>query len=358
MGAALVDAAEPEELPTLDMPDLGSLAWDGELSLRTWAGYNDNPQLSSLNAAGSAFVAGGGDLLLYRLPIDGWEATFFGLVEHVAFLNEDIQPETIGVVDARVKRIWESGWSAGVGLDYIFLRQVFDASELEGVPLIVRAEGHALTLRPVVERRFGSKWRGELEWEVGRQWLAAPLDSFWDLSPRLSAVRTIGPEAEAGASYRFRGRFFDTRSPRDADGMPLSGSLRFTQHEMELFWRQAWDDDRRWRTTLRGGFVRSVDNGEGFYDYERFHLAALLRYTAPQWEVRGEARLRWYLYPVQSVDGNARRRSDVTFSVRGEWKVRPGLRLFGDYAFESSDENERAADYRVQSISAGIALEM
>src|SRR5690606_2445065 len=133
-------SASEDDLALLGMPDLpgipdvSALAWDTAVTLRAWGGYNDNPQLSAVRPVGSSFVAGAGDLLIYRIPYDGRELTFFGLLEHIAYLDERIDAESVAAAEARFRRYWDDGTSAGVALEYLYLNQVFDASELEGVP--------------------------------------------------------------------------------------------------------------------------------------------------------------------------------------------------------------------------------
>ncbi len=353
---------EPELQAALpELPSIASLLWDADLTLRTWGGYNDNPRLSPVNRVGSGFLAGGVDLLVYRLPLDGTDVSFFGTLEHVLYINDEIDPETIGLVDARYKRTWNSGWSAGGSVDYAFLHQIFDATDLEGFPTVVRAEAHSLEVKPSVARALDADWRLELEFGASREWIIRPLDSFWDLGPRLALTRRLPRDGETGISYRFRDRRFDTRPPRASDASALPGTLSFAQHEFEVFWKQRWGTDGRFRTTLSGGVLMNGDNGGGFYDYTRYFLDAGLRYVAPRWEVRADARLRWYFYSIQPaslVGGASRHRADVSLTARAEWTVHKGVRVFGEYAVESSDENGPAGDYRMQSISAGFSLEM
>lgn len=298
--------------------------------------------------------------MAFRLPLDGWEASFFGLFERLEYLESGLSPETTGVLDARGKRTWGEGWSAGAALEYYYLQQVFDASEIVGVRVIIPTVGHTLAFRPTLGREHGGGWRWEVEPEVSRQWLEDPLDSFLDVGSRVQWVKKLGRGSEWGVAYRFRDRAFDERVIRDSEGEALSGSLRYTQHEGETFWRAVWDEKRRWRTTLRGGYLGSLDNGGGYFDYQRWQVGGQFRYVRDRWEIRAEAKSRWYRYPVQKAslpDGPLRRRVDVNYLFRGDWKLGGGWRIFGQYEFEMSDENMTAADYRSTGVSAGVEWE-
>ncbi len=335
--------------------------WDASVSLRTWSGFRDNPQLSSVNPVGSGFLAGGGEFMAFRLPLDGWEVTFFGLLEHLSYWESGLSPETTGVVDARVKRQWGDGWSWGAGLEYFYLKQVFDASELVGVRVIIPTVGHTLGLRPQFGKEMGEFWRWEVEPELSRQWLAEPLDSFLDTGARLQAIRKLGPGSEWGVSYRFRDRGFDERSPRDDAGNVLPGALHYRQHEVESTWKAVWGERRQWRPQVRWGYLWSDDNEGGYFDYERLQLAAQVRYASEHWEFRAEVKARWYMYAAQRAyepDGPARRRSDLTFLLRGDYKVSRHWRVFVQYDDEMSNENTVAADYRAMGVSGGVEWEL
>jgi hypothetical protein len=260
-----------------------------------------------------------------------------------------------------VKRQWGDGWSWGAGLEYFYLKQVFDASELVGVRVIIPTEGHTLGFRPQFGKEMGTSWRWEVEPELSRQWLAEPLDSFLDTGAKVQAIRKLGPGSEWGVSYRFRDRGFDERSPRDDEGNVLPGTLHYRQHEMESTWRSVWGVRRQWRTQLRGGYLWSADNEGGYFDYERLQLAAHVRYAGEHWEFRAEVKARWYMYAAQRAyepNGPERRRADLTFLLRGDWKVSRRWRVFVQYDDEMSDENMAAADYRAMSVSGGVEWEL
>lgn len=353
-------ADEELDLEDIAFPSLQSLFWSGSLTLRSGGGYRDNPQLSVIDPRGSALVTGGGELVLMRLPVDGREFSFFGSVDQTAYLEEGIAPETVAVVQGRFLRHWDDGWSVGGSLEYYFLKQVFDASEVQGVRTIVPAIGHTLTARPMVGRSAGAHWRVELEVEGTREWLADPLDSHWDLAPRLSLIRRLAGEGELRLGYAFRHRQFDTRPRRDEEGSVLTGELAYDQHGLDATWRRHWGAEEAWRSTLRTGWLRSLDNGGGYFDYDRVHFAAGLRYRVGRWAFLGDAAVRWYGYPAQPAGdegSESRRRWDVNLVARAEWTVVAGVRWYAEYQWESSDENMPVADYRVTTFSMGLSME-
>jgi hypothetical protein len=335
--------------------------WSGGLTLRTWSGFNDNPQLSSLNEVGSGFVGGGGDLLLFRLAEDGLWVSFFASLDHIGYLAADLDPETVAIASAEIRQTWASGWSLGAMMDYLYFKQVFDASEIQGVPLIVSARAHTWSFKPLVGWAINEEVSLELQVEATREWLGEPLDDLWDVGTKITARWDAEPVGELAVSYGFRQRRFASRPTRDAEGNPLPETLAYSQHEVEATWTKTWGPEERWRTTLRTGLRQNLDNGSGFFDYDRVQVGAGIRYVGTHWELRADARWRWYTYPVQRVGGPespSRRRSEISVTARGEWKFNEHLRAFAEYTLESSDENVAATDYNVNSISGGLELDL
>ncbi len=128
------------------MPSL----WSTTARLRGGVGVKDNPQLSTLNAQSSGFASLAAEVSSLRIPLDGPEVALFGTVEHTEYYQDELEPETVGLADARWEGSIADDWSLTAQGGYVFLRQVFDASEIEGVPFVVRAEGHAGSLKPGV----------------------------------------------------------------------------------------------------------------------------------------------------------------------------------------------------------------
>lgn len=359
-GNAADSAAESEggEFLSVEEPKLS--AWSHSERLGAAVGFKDNPLLSPLNRQSSGFSHLSGEASLIRLPLEGPELSLLGSLEHTEYFEEELSSETIAVADMRGEHAVSERWSLIGQVGYFYLRQVFDASEIEGIPLVVPAVGHTLYGRPGGSIEFGGGWRLGMEVETLRQWLDDPLDSFFDVAPRLELVRRTGSGRELGMAYRYRDRRFDRRSPVDLFGDPIVGRLRIQQHDAELFWRRTWGREGAWRATARAGWLRSSDNGVGFLDYIRLQGVAALRWVAPRWEIRGEIRSRWYYYDAQVVDaleGTGRRRWEAAWSLRPNWRINRAWSVYALYEGELTDENLVAGDYRVNSVSVGVAWE-
>lgn len=351
-----LDAAN-SNAETLDLPG----PWVWTLSLRTWGGYNDNPRLSAVNPTGSALVAGGGDFMVFRDGEEGHEANLFVSAEQVGYLEEGIDPETLVIAQADYTRRWSSGWLAGASMEYLYLRQVYDASEVVGVPVVIPTRGHTWSFRPKAGHEWESGWSVEVAGDLTYQWLADPLDSYWDRGVDLTVTWEPGIRDRLQVNGGILRRSFEDRLARAGDGELLDRVLAYDQAEVEALWSRVWDDRRRWRTTLRGGYRVSVDNGGGVFDYDRWGASVLVRHVAKRWEVRLDARARWYLYPGQvggEMGSGSRRRTDVTLTGRGEYEVWRNLRVFVQYTLEDSDENAEFADYRMNTVVGGLEYSM
>lgn len=347
----------PGEVP-IGIPSLGSLLWDASLSLRAWGGTTTIPdERGDSRGIGAGRIRGG-----VPAPADsrGREG------------GELLRPSGTGGVCGQGVRSGNRGGGErafptpvgrrlvgrGGAAEYFYLRQVFDASDIVGVPVIVPARGHTLSVRPVVGREWGTGWRVDLELEGSRQWLDEPLDSFWDSGPRLSWVRTWGTASDLGISYRYRRRMFDDREPLDEEGVPVSGDWCFNSMSSRSpggmhgarqtiggprFERASW----RASTTVAGSTTTTGPRWPGW------------SVTSGRPGARTEIKSRWYLYPVQTArtgDNTRRRREDLDLSARAEWTIRKGLRVFAEYEFETSNQNLLASDYQVNSATSGVEL--
>jgi len=201
----------------------------------------------------------------------------------------------------------------------------------------------------------------ELRGELGRQWLEEPLDSYWDHGFDLTLTWEPGVRDRFQVISGLQRRSFDDRLARAADGELLDHVLEYDQVEVEGLWTRIWDERRRWRTTVRGGYRVSVDNGGGLFDYDRWSAAVVLRHVQPKWEVRVDGRARWYLYPGQEVGemgATARRRADLSLTARAEYALHSTLRVFVQYTLEDSDENTAFSDYRMGTVAGGLEYSM
>ena len=336
-------------------------AWDPTLNLKTWWGYKDNVLLSREHAIGSAFAAGGIDLLLWRLPRNGWEVILLGSGEYVRYFSADeVDKEVTTLAQAQVKREFRRGWKLTLSAEHVYFDQVFDNSQFDGTFNSVQVQGHTLALRPTLRREFENRFFAEAEFALARQQFAGVVDDEWQGSGKFSLGRNFGHGSEAVAGCQFLDRQFDTRLARTALGEALPGSLEFFQHEGFLAWRQNWDADRRWRTVTRLSLLRTEDNGGGYYDYWRPRVSQQLRYVAASWQLRAEARLSWYEYEAQSVDFEGlelRRKTLLQLILRGEKNLTRRLKLFGQYEHERSRSNLTIESYRANAVFAGLDWE-
>jgi hypothetical protein len=136
--------------------------------------------------------------------------------------------------------------------------------------------------------------------------------------------------------------------------------LVFYQHEIMSSWRQYWAAGKRWRTTTRLSLQRNDDNGGGYYAFWRPSFTEQLRYQAPSWEIRAEARVSYYMYDHQRVDGEGspiRHKTYLRLNLRAEKSLFKSFKLFAQYEHERALSNLDLDEYHVNTVSAGIDWE-
>jgi hypothetical protein len=351
-------AEEPELLSPEKLPS----AWIKTLEARTWAGYKDNVLLGNLNVIGSPLVAGGLDLMFYRLPVDGWEYLVLSSADYTYYPSApQANPEANALVEGQVKRTFAEGWRGGLSAEYLYFDQVMDSSVIgQGISSML-VEGHTFTLRPSLGKDLNPGYRVELEVPVTRQIFQQFVDSYWEFGPKLVLGRQYGNKSDVNFAYEFIDRPYDTRLQRDAQGDLLPGrELSFYLNQVSVAWRQNWDEGRHWRTTTKLSLLRNDDNGSGYYAYWRPQISEQLRYQARTWEVRLEARAAYYHYDLEHVGGlesPLREKTYFRVNVRGEKTLTKSLKVFAQYEHEQALSNLDLDQYNVNTISAGLNLE-
>jgi hypothetical protein len=349
--------AETPKLEWLD--DFKVPLWYEDVSVRGSFGYKDNVVLRSSHPLGSAFWAGGADLLVYRLPTSGWRFNAFASFDHVGYLNKStgVSDEEIAMAMAQLTKDLDQGWKTGLGVNYMFQHQVFDVSVTQ-TNQFTNGEvlGHNAGGRWFVRKDFKPYWI-EAEANGGRQWLAAPLDSLWQAGPRLTLGRAYSGGSELSLSYLWAYVAFDTREQVTAAGYTVPNThLRFQAQSVELAWHQVWDAQRRWHTVTKAGLDLNQDNGSGYFDFWQYRLAEQVKYRAKSWEISAQVRVGWYDFTVQPISPTVaalRQKTLIGAVVRVEKSLGKAFKVFASYAFDRSLSNVTTDRYEGNAFSAG-----
>lgn len=336
--------------------------WDQTFNLRAGVGFKDNVVLSPNNRQDSPFLATGFDAMFIRLPIDGPQFLFFVTGDDYRYLRDvSVDKEQSLVAIAKLQKEFAAAWEAGVSLEYFYQDQVFDVSATEADLTTVRLKAHAIRTVPTLQRKLGDHYRLRLEFPAARQYLKEPLDDYWEGGPKLVFERDYGRRSLLFATYQYEQRFYDDREETDSTGAAIPGtSLQFEQHEFEMGNRHYWDEKRRWRTDSKIGLELNRDSGSGYFDYERYQFSQQLRYTAETWMVRGQAKVTYYDYALQTVEPDSSETREFTtlgFLLRAEKNFTKSLKLYAEYDYEQALSNRPLHEYHANTVLAGIDWE-
>ena len=336
--------------------------WDQTFNLRAGLGYKDNLTLSSVAPEESGFFLSEAEFTLMRLPLDGHELLFLGMLRDVRYFSgEEVDSEQLALVLAQYRRHQGNGWKTGASLRYVYLDQVFDVSVTETNLGSVQVRGHSVRLAPYVRKDLAKQIFIELEPALNRQWFAEPLDDYWEPGTRLTVGKQYGRKSEASLNYEYSRRLYDERQPYTRNREPIPGeSLAYDQHEIALRVRHNWDQAKHWQTTSRLSYYLSQDNGSGYFDYDRYQFLQQVRFQAGKWELKSQVRLNYYHFPVQTVsedDQSLRHRLTMAASARAQYQITKQLRVFTEYEYEQTWSNVDFDRYTVNSVSSGLDYE-
>ena len=341
-------------------PPPKNAAWNHSINVRSGVGYKDNVLLSATDPRASAFYTGGLDLMFMRRPTSGYLFSFFASGDYVHYLRPTgVENEQVAFATTQLIKDLGHDWKTGLGAQYSYQNQVFDASANETNFVIGQVEGHGIGGRWMLRKDL-KQYRAELEVGFTRQFFREPLDDFWQYGPRLTLGRAYGHGSDLALSYGIFRVDYDTRETINFDGTNItagSEALYFLPQTVELVWQHHWDKNQRWRTVTRLGWERNADNGSGFFNYDRYRTAAQLRYRARTWEASVGASVSHYDYesqPVSTADPTARTKTALSINARLEKNLHRRFKVFGNYGHDRSLSNLSVDQYEANTFSAGF----
>jgi hypothetical protein len=325
--------------------------WDWSLQVRGGAGHKDNVLLSDFNKESSAFTFTEAEFFLYRAAVDSWEFnSFFSLEDRRLWQSPSVDREQLALASLEAKKkLWEIS-KVGLNLQYFYNYQVFDASVTEGLPFRILARMHRASATPSWQVDLPGKRRIEATFSVARNLLEAPLDDAWEWGPRLLFGQKFGYGSDLTLFSGWRRRAYDTRL---ASG--TTDQLSYDIWETEASLKYVWDEKKHWRSRFRVGAELNLDNGDGFYDYDKYRLANELSFTSGNFEGILQAKFLYYEYPRQfAANGNGRRRAEVIFGGRLKQAIMKRLNLFVQAEHEWVLATDFLERYRATTVWGGI----
>lgn len=333
--------------------------WDTLVRGSVGAGYRANVLQTSVAPEDSAFFQSSAEVSVDRFADDGRLWSLFLLGEDTRYFDSPSVPNE-QFLSGTARVILPLGESDRIGglLQYLYQHQVLDVSETEAELRRVLVKGHSLAFRPDWRHAWNPEWSVTLEGLMNRQWYVGELDDYWEGGGRLSLTRSYGYRSELAVSYQVKRLIYDTRRQTDGAGLPVTGtSLCYWQHEAAAQWRHNWDAARHWQTRLKAGYLRSQDNGSGYFDYHRVLFATQARWQDRGWEVQANARFGWYFYDRQSMGNQLLERSYCTLDTRVERRLGKYALLYATAEKDwnaGNDPLDRFADWM---FSSGVGVE-
>lgn len=333
--------------------------WTQLVDVRTEFGYRDNPSYASLHPDASRFAALKLEYTLARLPMDGWQVMALNTTDLYHYFDSqsadhEIFSFTLFQVqkDAGTGNVWE------VGLQHVFQDQAIDASTTVLNSGSVYLHGNTIQGYGRWKHQWLSGWwvAAKPSWE--RQWVEAPLDSSQQPAVQASIGYDYGKISSLSLNYNYRQREFDNLTPTDVLGVATGvGTLQFSQQELELTYRARLDEANRWRLTTRAGWQQNLDNGAGFYDYDKFFAGVDVRWRSKPWELTLFSRAAYYDYPVQEIAGagsELRQKCLVSFGLQIKRELGKNWYVMGRIEQERSLSNLTTDRYSADTFSLGV----
>ena len=334
--------------------------WVPEVRVSLDGGYRQNVLRSSVAPEETAFVHSTAEFSFLRLSESGSEFNLFTLVEDWRY------PDCASVgyeqlASATAQGLWPVGekQTLSAEVQYFYQHQVLDLSETDTDLRRLLVKGHSLYARPKWRFSFDPQWAIQVEATAMRQIYAGnEVDDYWEPAGRVSLMHNYGNRSEASGYLQIGNRIFDTWEKYQLSGNAITNShLQYWRPEFGGQIRHFWDKDRHWRTLTRVSYMWNRDNGTGYFDFGRLLVSQQVRWRTARWEIRGGARIGWYLYDTQFVAGEKRSRSYVIADLRIERRL--GKHFFGFLAGEVEWDfsNDPIDEYEDSWMGVGLGLD-
>ena len=338
-----------------------SMLWDKQVTVSSGLGYNDNVLLSSLATRGSTFVINEVDLLVMRLPLDGWEFVGSLIGDDIRYWhNVGTDREDTFAASLKLEHDLPWAWKLGFETRGLYEDQVLDISTEAGIPTTALVEGFAVTGQPYARKQLiGNSWLN-VAIPVTRWWFATPLDDEWEYGPVVTVGYDFGERGDVAVSYAADYQYHQSWMADDQYDLPIPNQkLEVFQSRYEAAWHQYWDTHKHWRSTSRLAYLDSKDNGGGFFNNDEYLAGEELRFEAGGWKLIAGAQITYQDYPVQKISPH---KSDTLF--RNQWSVSfeanrslfKGVGVYGKIEYQRVVSNEALfpSDYRATIASGGV----
>lgn len=365
-GTALAALAQPATSPTAAAlpPGVEPLrTWEITGNVRTSLGYKENVLLSAVRSENSALAQVEGEVFLWRLPTEHFEALAFANATFTRFVDSTENPrEWQAFAHAEARWLAPHNLQATLTAEGYHLDQVFDLS-------VTSADRD--TVRLAVDGGLAS---AALRWDARpATWLELKptvqrdrYDDGSDDNTQRIVRGTVGHKfladrLEVAVSAQSLRRTYDRRPRYTIAGRALAGTeLIFQQREGEARVTAAWDQARHWTTTTAAALGTNRDNGSGYFDYRLRYVRQELVWSRAPWKVRLTGRIARYDYDVQTegigIAPPKRLKEEFRARARIERTLTKRTTLFADLTWERSRSNDRLANYRVKTVFAGVDL--
>ncbi|MDZ8118136.1 hypothetical protein [Pontiella agarivorans] len=337
-----------------------AVEWDLEGEAAVSAGYKNNMLQSSVTDESSAFIRTAVDASMMRFSETGSYLLFYLFGEDTRYSDApSVNYEQM--ISALFNGAVPAGTDDRLGAEvmYLYLHQIYDASETQVDRRRLLVLGHSLSVRPYWDHEFSDTWSHRFEFSVSRQIYEVALDDYRETGGRFLLTRKYGHRSELSAGFRYMQRDYDTREQFDGDGLALPGTdLLYFQHELQGEWRHYFDADRHWRSLAKWSGMMNRDNGSGYFDYDRLLLREQLRWDNELWRVKSNVRFGWYFYKVQQVSGARRERSYVSADLRIERRFGEHISLFAEAEHAWNFSNDPLDEYNTWTAHTGFMVSM
>ena len=333
--------------------------WDAEAQLYGGLGWRNNVLRTGVMAEDSAFFQTSVDASLMWLSETDAFFMFYFFGDDIRYLDaEAVNYEQFLSATAQYTTPVGANNEASLLVNYLFQHQIVDASATEVDLRRVLVLGHGLSIKPSWKRLLPNQWALHFVGLANGQVYETQLDNYWEGGADAKLSKRYGHQSEASIAINPLVRSFDTREQVDLDGAAITDTrLIYYRTESTGAWRHNWDAEKKWRTLSEFKYLLNMDNGPGYFDYDRLQFRQRVQWRPERWRFDANIRLGSYFHHHQKVEDEKRWRSYAVFDFRVERELWSWLKTYATAEHEWSESNDPRDTYKSWMASLGLGFQ-
>lgn len=334
-------------------------AWSVSTSVDSAFGYKDNLLLSPAQPEKSTFLRSTVEGLVWHLPKSRIDYLGFVNAQGTAYLADTTVHHEgkayaglewrVRVPDVIVITVDAQGY---------YLNQVFDVSDTTVARSVAELQVTGRRLGPTMRLSIGKGFWVEGTAFADRKVFSDKLNDSRVTDLKGSIGWSRGDRFTISIAATQRRWDFDYRNGFSKTGRAIDLPLVVHERDAEGSIVVGWDKAEHLKTTTKAGYLRYLDNGTGYLNYQKRRVSQAIEWSYGRWRAEAEGEASRKNYDLQTIGVGVRPprvvQEEYAVAIRAERKLSTRWTVFAEYLWERCRSNDELVMYRMKESLLGV----